>query len=88
MPERGRCFSIGQATLSGPVTVDEERLEAAARNSVGEKGEQKDKWPGGARKGSLWLCYAGPLVERHKSEISGNRRKPKPILYERDSWKS
>ena len=34
---------MGQATLSGPVAVDEERMEAAARNSAGEKGEQKDE---------------------------------------------
>ena len=26
MPERGRCFSVGQATLSRPVTVDEKGL--------------------------------------------------------------
>ena len=26
MPEQGRCFSMGQATLSGLVVVDEERL--------------------------------------------------------------
>ena len=43
MPEQGRCFSMGSATLSGPVAVDEERLEAAARNSAGENGEQKDE---------------------------------------------
>ena len=43
MPERGKCFSMEWATLSGPVAVDEERLEAAARNSAGEKGEQKDE---------------------------------------------
>ena len=30
MPERGRRFSMGQVTLSGPEAVDEERLEAAA----------------------------------------------------------
>ena len=30
-------------TLSGPVAVDEDRLEAAAKNSSGEKGEQKDE---------------------------------------------
>ena len=29
MPERGRCFSVGQATLSGPVAVKEKRLETA-----------------------------------------------------------
>ena len=44
MPERGRCFSIGWSTLSGPVTVNEVRLEAAASNSEGENGEQKDEW--------------------------------------------
>ena len=43
MPERGRCFNMGWATLSGPVAVEEERLEAAARNSAGEKGERKDE---------------------------------------------
>ena len=43
MPERGRCFSMRLATLSGSVAVDEVRLEAAARNSAGEKGEQKDE---------------------------------------------
>ena len=43
MQERGRCFSMRYATLSGPVAVEEERLEAAARSSVVEKGEQKDK---------------------------------------------
>ena len=43
MPERRRCFSMGQVTLSGPVAMEEERLEAAARNSAGVKGEQKDE---------------------------------------------
>ena len=39
MSDRGRCFSMGWATLSGPVAADEERLEAATRNSAGEKEE-------------------------------------------------
>ena len=43
MPERGRRFSMGKPTLSGPVAVVEERLVAAARNSVKKKGEQKDE---------------------------------------------
>ena len=43
MPERGRCFSIGLAALSGPMAMEEERLEAAARSSVGDNGEQKDE---------------------------------------------
>ena len=37
MPERGRCFSMGWATLSGPVAVNRERSQVAARNSSGEK---------------------------------------------------
>ena len=43
MPERGRYFSMGKAIVSGPMAVDEEKLEAAARNSAGQKGEQKDE---------------------------------------------
>ena len=43
MPERGRRFSMGQASLSGPVAVDKDRLEAGARNSAVEMGEQKDE---------------------------------------------
>ena len=43
MPERGRCFSMGLAILCGAMAVDEDMLEAAARNSVEEKGEQKDE---------------------------------------------
>ena len=41
--KRGRRFSMGWATLSGPVAVDEDMLEAAAKNSAGEKAEQKNK---------------------------------------------
>ena len=41
MPGHGRCFNMVYATLSKLVAVDEERLEAAARNSAGEKGEEK-----------------------------------------------
>ena len=67
---------------------------AGARNSVGEKGGKKTSeslqgmWLGGARKGSHWLCYAGPLAERQKSEISGNQRRPKSISLEKNSWRS
>ena len=61
------------------MAVDEERLEAAARNSTGKKGEQRTSetpqgtWLGGAQKRSLWLCYAGPLAEKQKRGISGKR---------------
>ena len=43
-------------------------------------------WLGRARKGSLWLCYAVSLAGRQKSGISGNRRRPKPTPWERNSW--
>ena len=64
MPERGRCFSMGKANLSKPMAVDEERLESAARNSSGKKGEQRTNetprgtWIGEVRSDSLWLYYA------------------------------
>ena len=45
-------------------------------------------WLGGARKGSLWLCYAGPLIGRQKSGISGKRRGPKLTPWVRNSWGS
>ena len=41
MSDRGRCFSMGWATLSGPVAVDVERFVGAARNSVGQKRSRK-----------------------------------------------
>ena len=34
---------MGLATLSGPVAVEDEKLAAAAKNSVEMRGEQKDK---------------------------------------------
>ena len=65
---------------------------AASRNSAGgKKGEQKEDktphgtWIGGARTGSLWLCYERPLTSRQESGISGSRQKPKPTLWERNS---
>ena len=60
------------------MAVDEEKLEAAARNSAGRIESKRTSetpqgtWLGGAQRGSLWLCYAGPLAEKQKSEISSN----------------
>ena len=55
--------------------MDKERFVAAARNLAGEKGKQKNEtprgmWLSGARIGSLYLFYAGPLAGRQKSGIS------------------
>ena len=44
------------------------------------------RWLSGALRGSLWLCYAKPLAEKRKSEISGKRHRPKPIPWEKNSW--
>ena len=41
--EKGRCFGMGWATLSGPVAVDEDRFEASKRNLAGEEKEQEDE---------------------------------------------
>ena len=50
---------MGKATLSGPVAVDEERLEAAARNSAGEKSEQEDNETSRTR--LLWALGSAEL---------------------------
>ena len=94
IPERGRCFTIEKATLSGPVAVDQERFVAAARNSVGKKRGRKTKetsqgtWLDEARTGSFRLCYAVPLAGKQKSGISGSWQSSKPTPWERDSWES
>ena len=81
---------MGWATLSGPVAVNKKRLEAA----VGERGSTRtSETPqgtrlGGFQKGSLLLCYAGPLAKIQKSGISSNRRRPKPTPWKRNSWGS
>ena len=68
-----------------------ERLEAAARNSVGRRESRRASetpsgtWLGAAQKDSLWFCCAGSLVEKWNSEISGKRRRPKPISWEKNS---
>ena len=68
--------------------MDEERLETAARSSAGGRMSETPQgtWLSGARIGSLWLCYAGPLAGKQKSGISGNRRRPKPTPWEMNSW--
>ena len=71
-------------TLSGPVAVEEERLEAAARNSSGEKGSKRTSetphgtWLGEAQKGSsatqgLWLRN-----RKVGSQVSGIDRRRLP----------
>ena len=78
--------------MSGPVAV--ESLEAAARNSAGEKESKRTSetpqgtWLGKVQRGSLQLCYAGSLAEKRKSEISGNQRRMKLIPWEKNSWGS
>ena len=65
--------------------MDEERLEAAARNSAGEKEKQKDKvrliwalFSAELRKVASGSATQG-LYEKQKSGISGKRHRPNPI---------
>ena len=63
--------------------MEEEKSEAAAKNSAGRRESRRTSetpqgtWLGGTRKGSLWLCYAGPLAKRQKkvgSQVIGEGR--------------
>ena len=91
MPERGRCFSMRSATLSGPRQwtrrgwrqphdIQRERKESRRTSET-----PQDTRLGGAQRGSLWLCYARPLAEKQKSEISGKRHRPKPTPWEKSN---
>ena len=84
MPKQSRSFSMGYATLSEPVAVDEEKLEAVGRNSAGEQKNKRDSSGHVARKGSLWFCSARSLAGRQKGGISGNRRRPKQTPWEKN----
>ena len=91
MPERGKCFSMAQATLSGPVEVEEKMLgqpqeiQRERKESRRTSETAQETWLDGAQRGSLWLCYVGPLTEKRKSEISGKRHRPKLIPWKRNS---
>ena len=63
-----------------PQEVQRERKESR-RTSETSPGT----WLDGAQKGSLWPCYAGSLSKKRKSEISGKRRRPKPIPWKKNS---
>ena len=65
--------------------VGEKTLEPVAKKLAGKRRSKRTSetpqgmWLGGARKGSLWLCYAKSLAGRPKRRISGNRGRPKPL---------
>ena len=94
MPDRGRCFSTGWATLSGPVAVDEEKLEAAARTAEGKRGAKgrvrhlRVRDSAELRKIASGSATQGLWLGDKKSGISGNRRRPKLTPWKRNSWKS
>ena len=79
------------AASSGEVAVKDESLAAPTRNSVeasGELEEERDSLAQEAPRSShrfLWLCYAKPLAERQKSNISGSWLSPMPSPKERSS---
>ena len=66
-------------------------VEAAAKNSAGEKGAKgqvthlRARGSAELKSGSLWLCYAEPLAEKWKSGIAGKRHRPKPTPWEKNS---
>ena len=73
--------------------MEEERFVAAARNSVKEKGKQKDEtppgcWPVGVRTGSLGRCCARSLAVKWNIEISCSQPRPMPTPWVKNSWKS
>ena len=71
MPKRGRSFSMGQATLSGPVAVDEGEIRGSRKKFSGRKGRAErrvrllrargsvelGKVTSGSVTQSLWLGY-------------------------------
>ena len=83
--DRQLCLGQWQETRRGwrqPHETQREKKECRRTNETPQR-----TWLSGAQKGSLWLCYAGPLAEKRKSEISGKRHKPKPISW-KNSWGS
>ena len=92
MLEQGTCFSMGYTTLPGPVAVKGERFgdsykkfSGGERKAEGRVRLHRARGSAELKRGSLWLCYAGPLDEKRKSEISGRQRRPKPIPWEENS---
>ena len=85
MPERGRCLArdrqlcLGQWQWSRRGWRQPKEIQRERKVSRRTRESNQGTWLGGARKGSLLLCYAGPLAEKQKSGISGNRRKSKPF---------
>ena len=87
MPEQERCFSIKKATLSEPQSSGGGEVGGSGKKlSGGERRAQRRARLLRAQKGSLWVCYAGPLAERQKSGVSGKRHRPKLIPWEKNSW--
>ena len=66
-----------------PHEIQRERKESKMTSET-----PQGTWLGGAQRGSLWLCYAGPLAEKWKSGIAGKRHRPKPIPRKKNSWGS
>ena len=84
--DRQLCLGQWQWTRRGwrqPQEIQRERRMNRRTNET-----PQGSWLSRVQKGSLWLCYAGPLAEKWKSGILGNRRRPKPISWEKNSWGS
>ena len=87
MPDQGKCSSMGWATMLGQ--QQQKRLVAAAKNSVEESVEQKQKSHSSGNKAhqSNLLCYSVLLAERQKCEILHSWHAQTPSPWDRNSWK-
>ena len=56
-----------------------QKIQRKRRDSRRTSQTPQGTWLSGARKDSLWLCYAGSLAGRQKRGISSKRQRPKPI---------
>ena len=70
---------------SGGGEIRGSRKKFSGREGRAEGKVRLHRARGGARKDSLWLCYARSLAEKQKSEISGNWQRSKPIPWEKSS---
>ena len=72
--DRQLCLGKLQWTRRGwrqPQEIQRERKEGKKTSET-----PPGTWLGGAQRGSLWLCYPGPLAEKRKSGISGKWHRP------------
>ena len=76
----GLAFFLGQWQWREKGWKQPQKVQWGRKESRRTSETSLETWHDGAQRGSLWLCYAGSLTVKQKSEISGKRHKPKPIF--------